>query len=85
VTLSTHTTSPSDSPPFSPATLLSLNSLLSLYWVGSGEEVVETDMCQEDKKQRKWLRKIMYGRAKSGNCRRMKDPRKVGKEVRRKN
>jgi hypothetical protein len=48
--------------------------------VGSGEKVVETDMRQKrKKKQRKWFREIMYGKTKSGNCRRMKDPRKVGK------
>jgi hypothetical protein len=32
----------------------------------------------------KWFRKIMSGGARSGNCRRIKDPRKVGKEGSRK-
>jgi hypothetical protein len=49
VKLSTHSTSPSGSPPFSS----SPNSLPFLYWVGSGEEVVETDMCHEGKKKQR--------------------------------
>jgi hypothetical protein len=35
---------------------------------------------RKGRSKEKWFRKIMYEGAKSGNCRRMKDPRKVGKE-----
>jgi hypothetical protein len=49
--------------------------------VGSAEEVVETGMCQEGKKkQRKMVQENYAWRSKRRNRRRMKDPRKAGKE-----
>jgi hypothetical protein len=42
--------------------------------------MMETDMSQEGKKKQRKMVQENYGGAKSGKCKRVKDPSKVGKE-----
>jgi hypothetical protein len=48
--------------------------------VWRGRQKQETCVKKGRRSKEKWYRKIMYGGAKRGNCRRMKDPIKVRKE-----